>query len=76
MGPGFFALPLSTHNDGAAVVNVIAAVGDRFQEGEGWNRVFNSDCEFSIENQWGVEVGVAWGGEGERRGRKPSFLIL
>ena len=69
MGPGFFVLPLSTHNDGAAIVNVIAAVGDRFQEAEGWNRVFNSDCEFSIENQWGGGGGggVGRGGGAQRQ---------
>ena len=42
-----------------------AAVGDRIPEGEIWDRLFSSDCETSVENQWG-----------EGRARKPNLLIL
>ena len=41
-----------------------AAVGDRIPEGEIWDRLFSSDCETSVENQWG-----------EGRARKPNYLF-
>ena len=50
---GFYVLPLSTHNEGVAVVKSECSGRASFSVGKSWGSLFNSDCELSRENQWG-----------------------